>query len=951
MRHVAFLAVAVLVAACGTGMAAIVINEIYTDAGGIYDGSEFIELYNNGDDPVDIGGWALAGTEYAQTCGGDLVITKDALDEDGFFVEFPDPPEDLVLLEMHDWGLSYEAPPQPTIVDTMILDINSQSVYDDQILLAGGNGDGVDCGNYEDDMKDVVYLCTGVNCLFYEDLVEYGDSYVCDSDPCPGDDGDGNMYPDMPRMGVSLNRIPDGDDGDNSSLDFVLGRPTPGEANDTNLPPWISTIRYSPIPPSDGVPTEITALVTDDGSVQSVELGYSNDDGDTWNTLPMSVVTGDTYGATIPGQSDGTVVSYYISATDDQDVNIKNPGLGPVEPMQYLVGLTTIYSIQFVTTPLDPGDWGYTPKYGQPVNIQGVVTAGTEVYSSSLVYIQDGGGPWEGVLVYIGGYDGDIETGDLITVCGEASEYYGETEINRHFPESVVVNDHDQTILIADIATNEIPPHARGFSEQWEGQLVRTSDVTVLDPDFGFGMYTISDGGAADTCLVDDRAYYNYTPQANDVLAEVIGVVQYSYDEFKIQPRDDFDIIGPPKITTIRYSPVPPAPGQAVTITAHTYDNAAVTEATLHYRKESEGVWVDVPMGELTREEVEQNWTALISPSADGERISYYVTCTDGTFDARTPSFGDYDLYVGIMTIREVQEVLAGGDQSLLMGLPVNVLGKVSAEPGVYTNYTFYIQDDEGPWNGVRIYDRTSSVAFSRWDSLVVCGSVEEYVAGGILHPETEITLHFPESAVSYGPGQPVAPVVVNTNELLSIEDAEKYEGCRVHVRYGTVYEAQNTYGDWMIQNGGYDPCPVGDWGDYTYVPEVDDEVWLMGIVSPSFDTYKIEPRGDEDIYPFGTDVEEVDRRFALGQNVPNPFNPKTTIAFSLEQREEVTLEIYNAVGQKLATLVDEPLSAGPHRVSWNGITDAGERAASGVYFYRLVAGEDEVSKKMVLLK
>ncbi len=85
---------------------------------------------------------------------------------------------------------------------------------------------------------------------------------------------------------------------------------------------------------------------------------------------------------------------------------------------------------------------------------------------------------------------------------------------------------------------------------------------------------------------------------------------------------------------------------------------------------------------------------------------------------------------------------------------------------------------------------------------------------------------------------------------------------------------------------------------------------------------------------------------YALHQNYPNPFNPQTEISFSLPAACQVTLDIYNIVGQKVATLVDRHLNAGEHTVTFNG-----RETASGVYFYRLSTSEFTDTQKMVLLK
>ncbi len=90
---------------------------------------------------------------------------------------------------------------------------------------------------------------------------------------------------------------------------------------------------------------------------------------------------------------------------------------------------------------------------------------------------------------------------------------------------------------------------------------------------------------------------------------------------------------------------------------------------------------------------------------------------------------------------------------------------------------------------------------------------------------------------------------------------------------------------------------------------------------------------------------------FALQQNVPNPFNPSTEISFSLPKACEVSLEVFNVMGQKVAGLVNEFKAAGNHTVKWNGTDDVGQTVASGVYLYRLKAGDFVETKKMILMK
>ncbi len=90
---------------------------------------------------------------------------------------------------------------------------------------------------------------------------------------------------------------------------------------------------------------------------------------------------------------------------------------------------------------------------------------------------------------------------------------------------------------------------------------------------------------------------------------------------------------------------------------------------------------------------------------------------------------------------------------------------------------------------------------------------------------------------------------------------------------------------------------------------------------------------------------------FHLFQNYPNPFNPSTSISFSLEKAGDVELTIYNVLGQKVRTLIDQYKPAGSYTFMWDGHSDAGNMLTSGQYFYNLKFGTASFSKKMILLK
>jgi hypothetical protein len=97
---------------------------------------------------------------------------------------------------------------------------------------------------------------------------------------------------------------------------------------------------------------------------------------------------------------------------------------------------------------------------------------------------------------------------------------------------------------------------------------------------------------------------------------------------------------------------------------------------------------------------------------------------------------------------------------------------------------------------------------------------------------------------------------------------------------------------------------------------------------------------------------DQIPTEFALGQNYPNPFNPTTRIQFALPQDATVRLEVYNMLGQRIATLIDgEYFNAGIFEAEWNARDDAGHEVSSGLYIYRISAGDYVNMKKMLFTK
>ena len=153
-----------------------------------------------------------------------------------------------------------------------------------------------------------------------------------------------------------------------------------------------------------------------------------------------------------------------------------------------------------------------------------------------------------------------------------------------------------------------------------------------------------------------------------------------------------------------------------------------------------------------------------------------------------------------------------------------------------------------------------------------------------------------------------------------------------------TIYGYQTVTLGFGIESIVDVPLPSGH-----YTSGASDRVDLMSNV---MDYFGKPPAGPGTGIP--GDGQPVD---SLEHAYPNPFNPSTTIGFSIATRGRVTARVYDLAGRKLRTLVDEVLEPGPHRTSWDGRTDAGRGAPSGVYFIKVEAPGFHATRKLVLLK
>ena len=297
----------------------------------------------------------------------------------------------------------------------------------------------------------------------------------------------------------------------------------------------------------------------------------------------------------------------------------------------------TIYDIQFNNSV--PGAACYdSPYLGQTVPITGTVTA-IEQGANPNYYIQDCAYPlWNGIYVYDNTHT--LSLGQNVTVTGTVSEYFGMTELGS--VSNLVINSSGAAICTTTVTSDDIPPACDPGSEVYEGMLVRLDNVTcVVGPD-GNGVGYLKSPGAADSCAFDDELHVDGTDHpvafvTGQTYDYVIGVVQYAYDEYKINPRFGSDVAEQaaqePVIADIARLPSGTVyDDDNVTVSAAITDDGTVTRDSLYIET------VALAFAPVAHDSiVGDTYWYTIGVNDSGTTVNYYLVAIDNQ-DMRTQS-------------------------------------------------------------------------------------------------------------------------------------------------------------------------------------------------------------------------------------------------------------------------------------------------------------------------
>jgi hypothetical protein len=434
----------------------------------------------------------------------------------------------------------------------------------------------------------------------------------------------------------------------------------------------------------------------------------------------------------------------------------------------------------------------------------------------------------------------------------------------------------------------------------------------------------------------------------------------------------------PPIITNLRYSPCyVTANAQVSILCTVTDDNNDIMSVTVYYELEGGVAFIPVVM----TAGLAGAYSATLPGQADQAHVLYYVEAIDATGNhVKSPSTAPgftRSYRVGLQTIASLQvpavnDSCAASSQIVAgAGRACNVVGVVTHLPKEYSPSFFYIQQGIAANSGIKVFLTGADTLFvpQYGDSVRVSGYIDEF------HCQTELVL-FGDCGTILGHNRKV-----RARQLAAVADINKEENESMLVKVqGPIpilsgFDTTNLGQEFEIGAGlniayvgddtffpdgiGYTPVPLAGWS-------LDDITGIVGYRRVDTTTpgpranqnmiLRLEPRRNNDVNVTWTDVGpdglDVVRAFGLKQNSPNPFNPVTTIEFEVRTPGAVQLRIYDARGQVVRTLLDrEYATPRPDQVRWDGRDDAGQVVPSGMYFYKLFAGTDTATRKMLLLK
>jgi hypothetical protein len=375
----------------------------------------------------------------------------------------------------------------------------------------------------------------------------------------------------------------------------------------------------------------------------------------------------------------------------------------------------------------------------------------------------------------------------------------------------------------------------------------------------------------------------------------------------------------------VTINPAAPTEDDPVDVSAEITDaDGTVMMAELHWGLASNSLGNVIAMQNVGGD----TWETMV-PIPDNNActtVYYQVVATDNASGVGQSVVASYTVDC-VLTIAQIQ---GPGANSPYDGASVCTQGTVQRV--VFDR--FFIQDGTGPRQGITVFTGSTPTVMVG-DLVEVCGIVDEYFN------LTEFTSNPVVSVIAAG--MPYAPVMLDAATAAT----EDYESMLLTVGPMNVTSVQNGFGEFLLADMSGSIQADVDFFVIDPAPELNDCYTLTGVQAYSFGDYTLFPTEAGDVVSCNpADTNDLPLAFALGNAYPNPFNPTTTIDFTLAVTGETSLVVFDLAGREVARLAGGVMSAGTHSV----VFDASE-LASGVYFYTLNAEGFSTSRKMVLVK
>ena len=597
-----------------------------------------------------------------------------------------------------------------------------------------------------------------------------------------------------------------------------------------------------------------------------------------------------------------------------------------------------------------------------------------------------------------------VDSAQVIEVTGVVSAFNQTTQLNVlmepvPIPIQIISQEPSRTppieLAITDFMNNgTLVPEA----EQYQSMYVILRDVITSDRNLTDGSFRINDGLGNYMTMYDQSGYFtlrghrltgitDYQPPVDgtfiNFFQELIQVRTTGYYIIPIYPGDINITFTLPSITEVRRDEAEVMSGQSVEVTANIIDlDGTVEEAKIFYRVDG-GAYNEVAMTQDVSDTTKYS-TTIPGVTSDSSIVNYYIWALDNEGREST-SPGDINniqyFYLVLnrnVTIQDVQYNPFGSDVSGYNHYYVALTGTVTADtsdfPGTgMTAYQIIMQNGEGPWSGIRIGTRGSLSndvsALSKGDNVTVTGYVwDDPVTPtfNVTRIDSVINLVINSTGNALPGYMDLETIVIGEGGLGEVEK-EQWES--VLIRYNSLLvtdenadgDPSPNYGEMLVDDGSGDTRVELEDGNHSYHNLSDPlrTYYVMtgstfdaisGVMYYSHGNYKLVPRNDDDFVGFVTDVTEggeIPKEYSLSQNYPNPFNPSTTIQYSLPEAGDVTVRIYNLLGQEVKTVFNNvSQSAGTHKVVFSA-----SELPSGIYFYSFRVNDFVQVKKMILMK